>query len=216
MANGPQKWFFDAWSRVYDFPPVQVATYKPVHDAIIAGLRGVHANRILDVGCGTGRLAKRISDDLPQAQLVGCDFSAGMLAHAKARNSRAGLVRGDATKLPFHPSVFDVVVSSEAFPWFPDQAAALNELFRVLKPGGLLLLALVNTPSALLSDAMHIASRVAGQPFYWPTVDEMRRRVEAAGFRVRRQQRVFRLPGFLLPPVLTHAVRPEKRRVDRQ
>ncbi|MBI3786008.1 MAG: methyltransferase domain-containing protein [Deltaproteobacteria bacterium] len=212
MADAPQSWFFDAWSRVYDFAPVQAATYKPVHDAILAALRGVDCHRVLDIGCGTGRLAARLSRELPQTQIVGCDFSAGMLSQAHAHQTRASWVRGDATRLPLRSAAVDVVVSSEAFHWFPDQPAALAELFRVLQPGGLLLLALVNTPSALLSNVMHAGSRLAGQPFYWPTVGEMRQRVEAAGFRVRRQQRIFRLPGFLLPPVLTHAVRPVARK----
>jgi hypothetical protein len=66
----------------------------------------------------------------------------------------------------------------------------------------------VNTPIAAISTAFHVGSRLLGEPFYWPTIGEMRALVEAAGFRVERQRRIFRLPGFLLPPVLTCAIRP--------
>jgi ubiquinone/menaquinone biosynthesis C-methylase UbiE len=117
-------------------------------------------------------------------------------------------VQGDAGALPFRDGAFDAVVSSEAFHWFPDQPAALADVFRVLVPGGRLLLALVNTPAAPLSAAFHLGSRLLGEPFYWPTIGQMRQLVESAGFRIERQRRVFRLPGFLLPPVLTCAVRP--------
>jgi hypothetical protein len=55
---------------------------------------------------------------------------------------------------------------------------------------------------------MYLGSRLVGQPFYWPTRRRMRELVEATGFRVDEQQRVYRLPGVLLPPVLTIAVRP--------
>jgi hypothetical protein len=56
---------------------------------------------------------------------------------------------------------------------------------------------------------MYLGSRLVGQPFYWPTRRRMRELVEAAGFRVEEQQRVYRLPaGVLLPPVLTVAMRP--------
>jgi ubiquinone/menaquinone biosynthesis C-methylase UbiE len=107
---GPTRGFFDAWSRVYDFPLVQLATYRPVHDAVLGVLASEPCARVLDIGCGTGRLAERLvtASNVPSLRsVVGCDFSAGMLAHAAERLARGGatraaaLVRGDATRLPF-------------------------------------------------------------------------------------------------------------------
>ena len=206
--SGPKRWFFDAWSRVYDFPWVQRATYRPIHDAVLRALAEVGMRRVLDIGCGTGQLAARIKQERPVTEVVGCDFSAGMLSRASARRHDVDWIRGDAGCLPFHDGTFDAVTSTEAFHWFPDQRAALSEFFRVLKPGGRLLLAMVNPPARVVSDAFYAGSRLAGEPFYWPTKHEIRERVEAAGFAVDSQRRVFRIPGFLLPPVLTRAVRP--------
>jgi ubiquinone/menaquinone biosynthesis C-methylase UbiE len=208
--NGPNRWFFDAWSRIYDFPLVQLATYRPVHSAVLQALRGRPCRRVLDLGCGTGQLAARLQLELHDAHVVGCDFSAGMLRQARVRTRTVRWIQGDAGRLPFRAGVFDAIVSTEAFHWFPDQDAALAECFRVLAPDGRLLLALVNTPAALVSEVIHAGSRLVGEPFYWPTVQQMRTQVEAAGFRVEQQRRVFRLPGFLLPPVLTCAVRPAR------
>jgi ubiquinone/menaquinone biosynthesis C-methylase UbiE len=208
--RGPNRWFFDAWSRIYDLPWVQRATYRPVHNAVLQELRAARPRRVLDIGCGTGLLAARIHQELPAIVLVGCDFSAGMLQRAAARSQAIHWVRGDAGRLPFDDAAFDAIVSTEAFHWFPDQDGALREFHRVLQPSGRLLLALVNTPTALVSDVLHAGSRLVGEPFYWPTVAQMRRRVEHAGFRVESQRRVFRVPGFLLPPVLTHAIRPAR------
>ena len=82
----------------------------------------------------------------------------------------------------------------------------------MLAPGGRLLVALVNPPLEPMSDAIHLGSRLAGQPFYWPTRARMRTLVEGAGLRVQTQRRLYRLPaGLVFPPVLTVALRPPRR-----
>ncbi len=216
MASaGPTRGFFDAWSRVYDFPLVQRATYKPVHDAVLRALAAGPRARVLDIGCGTGRLAERLTTADGVRSIVGCDFSAGMLANAAERLAApratgvASLVRGDATCLPFADAAFDAAVSTEAFHWFPDQDAALRELRRVLRPGGRLLLALVSPPFELIADIFEVGMRAVGQPLWWTTPSRLAGQVERAGFVVERQHRVFRIPGFLLPPALTVALRPD-------
>jgi SAM-dependent methyltransferase len=129
-----------------------------------------------------------------------------MLARARVRDRHGWWVQGDAGRLPFRTGSIDAVVSTEAFHWFPDQRAALREFRRVLRPGGELMLALVNPRSALAGRMVALLSAAVGEPFYWPTAAEMRRQVKAEGFRLVRQERLFRLPGALLfPPVLTVA-----------
>lgn len=206
MRRGPQRWFFDAWSFVYDLPPVQRAVYRPPHDAVLAAMRGLPRGRVLDVGCGTGRLAARMRRELAGTHAVGCDFSGGMLGSARRRDPRVHWVQGDAGRLPFRDGAFDTVVSTEAFHWFPHPVAALVEMRRVLRPGGHLLLALVNPRFALTGRVVGRVARVLGEPFRWPTRTELRRELRRAGFRVDDQLPVFRLPGLmLLPVVLTTA-----------
>jgi len=206
---GPKPWFFDTWALFYDLPLVQRLTYRPVQDAVLGALRRTRPRRVLDVGCGTGLFASRLGRELAGATVVGCDFSHGMLRQAAAHARDAPWVQGNALHLPFRDASFDAVVCTEAFHWFPDQRLALAEFFRVLVPGGRALVALVNPPLAAVSAAMRAASRLVGEPFYWPTRAEMRRQVESVGFHVEAQRWVFRVPaGFLLPPVLTLARRP--------
>jgi ubiquinone/menaquinone biosynthesis C-methylase UbiE len=203
---GPRRGFFDLWSLVYDLPLVQRAVYRPPHDAVLAALRERPCRRLLDVGCGTGRLAARARRELPPIRVAGCDFSIGMLEHARARDDAVAWIRGDAMALPFHDRTFDAIVSTEAFHWFPDRRRALREFARVLVPDGRLLLALVNPRFTATGRVAETASRLLGEPMRWPTRDELRRLLEETGFRVERQDPIFRLPGMvLLPPVLTVA-----------
>ena len=204
---GPRRRLFDLWSHVYDLGVVQALTYQPLHDAVAAALRDMTARRLLDVGCGTGLLAARLHREHPDAMVVGCDFSRGMITHA-AQHRGIGCVQGNALALPFRNGTFEVVVCTEAFHWFPDQPGALAGFFRVLAPGGLLLLALVSPPHDRIGDAVHVVSRLLGEPFYWPTAERLRQWLDLAGFDVTWQRPVRRLLGtFLLPPLLTCARR---------
>jgi ubiquinone/menaquinone biosynthesis C-methylase UbiE len=210
--RGPSRGFFDLWSLVYEQPLVQWLTYRPVHDAVAGALRSLHPRRVLDVGCGTGLLTTRLARALAGASILGCDFSSGMLDQARGHPEPVSWVRGDALRLPFRDASVDAIVSTEAFHWFPDQRRALAEFFRILAPGGHLLVAIVNTPDRNVRTMFRVLSSAVGQPLDWPTRAEMRTLVEGAGFRVESQRRLYRLPaGLLLPPVLTTAVRPASR-----
>lgn len=207
--RAPHKEFFDLWSRFYDLPFVQRATYYPVHDAVVAALGRRAPHAILDVGCGTGQLAARLRTTYPHSDVVGCDFSSGMLRNAAERAGDVRLVRADAARLPFARGRFSALTCTEAFHWFPDQEAALREFHRVLAPGGRALIALVNPRFALLSGITALGSRWLGEPFYWPTTEQFKRILNAAGFRTLSQSSVGRLPGAVLfPAVLSVAQKP--------
>ncbi len=200
--------FFDLWSRTYDDPIVQRLFYRPEQDAVLRGLERLEPESILDVGCGTGQLSRRIADALPDARVVGCDFSAGMLQRAARRNPDLALVRADALRLPFADASFDAIVTTEAFHWFPEQSAVCREFARLLTPGGRVFASLINVPCRALGDATRVGSRLAGQPLSWPTRRAMRSLLGDAGFSVDEQRSIARIPPSLLfPTVLTVATR---------
>jgi ubiquinone/menaquinone biosynthesis C-methylase UbiE len=212
VGGGPGRWLFDAWSRFYDLEWIQRAVYRPEQDAVLAALQAEPVRRVLDLGCGTGQLAHRLRLTNTRVCVVGCDFSAGMLRVARARDRRVTWIQGDALHLPFARAAFDAVVSTQAFHWFPDQAAALREIARVLRPGGAFVLTVVRPALASMGRIVEEGARLLRQPFHWPDGAELARQAARVGLRVEREERVFRLPGaLLLPPVLTLARRTSAR-----
>lgn len=97
---------------------------------------------ILDVGTGTGALLLKLRTHYRSATLAGIDIAPNMCRLA-AQKLGAGchIVNGDAEYLPFKTDTFDMVVSASALQWVNDLPSALNEMKRVLKPGGDLKLA---------------------------------------------------------------------------
>jgi len=100
--------------------------------------------RVLDVGCGSSRLVPVICEWIGGAgSLVELDFAAGMLeiGRAKPHPKNVTFMLGDAHQLPLPDGDFDKVIALALLPHLDDKAAALKEFHRVLKPGGLLLIA---------------------------------------------------------------------------
>jgi len=96
--------------------------------------------RFLDVGCGTGRWVRRYEES--GFSVVGVDATIGMLQIARARETRSPLTVGLAEMLPFLDAAFDCVSDITVVQHLPYelQSRALQEMIRVLKPGGRLIL----------------------------------------------------------------------------
>ena len=109
--------------------------------AIVCAPRPAH---ILDVGCGTGYLLRRLARRCPEAvELLGIDPAPGMIAEARAAaagDPRLGFSAGVAEHLPFADCSFDLVVSTTSFDHWADQRAGLVDCARVITPGGQLVL----------------------------------------------------------------------------
>ncbi len=92
--------------------------------------------RVLDVACGTGALARAAKDRVgPSGSVIGYDRNEGMLAVAARMRSDIEWQAGKAESLPFPDGAFDAVVSQFGLMFFEDRVAALTEMWRVLKPG---------------------------------------------------------------------------------
>jgi ubiquinone/menaquinone biosynthesis C-methylase UbiE len=111
----------------------------------LAALR--HGERVLDVACGTGIVARLAAGQVGMAcEVTGLDLNAGMLQVARSLPAPPGApvtwVEGSALAMPLPDASFDVVLCQQGFQFFPDQAAGLPELKRVLVPGGRVLLSI--------------------------------------------------------------------------
>lgn len=110
----------------------------PVADA--AGLAA--GQRVLDVACGTGVLAREAARRVgPGGSVIGLDCNEGMLAVARRAAPGIEWRPGRAESLPFDDRAFDAVVSQFGLMFFEDRVAALREMWRVLRPGGRLAVA---------------------------------------------------------------------------
>jgi ubiquinone/menaquinone biosynthesis C-methylase UbiE len=209
VPTHPSAAVFDRWSATYDRPGLQLFTYRPIHDAVLARIDGLEPSTVVDLGCGTGQLTQRLIRGFPDANIVGVDLSDGMLTEAASRLRQVGsddqpLVRADALQLPFAASSIDLVVCTESFHWYPDQAAALAELARVLNPGGRLLIASIATVTGAGDRLLRGATRAGGRTIRALPPHRMRELLARSGFVVISQHRVPRL-GLIAWPVLTDA-----------
>jgi SAM-dependent methyltransferase len=98
--------------------------------------------RVLDVACGTGVAARAMADRVgPTGSVVGLDVNPGMLAVAERKAPQVEWRTGQAEALPFEDASFDAVVSQFGLMFFEDRRAAIQEMLRVLRPGGRLAIA---------------------------------------------------------------------------
>jgi ubiquinone/menaquinone biosynthesis C-methylase UbiE len=115
--------------------------------------------RVLDIGCGTGYLLRRLAQQCPQARhLAGIDPAPSMIqtAAASARDERLQFSVGTAERLPYGDGSFDLIVTTTSFDHWADQLRGLHECARVLVAGGQLVL--VDQFSRLLAPTL-IAGR---------------------------------------------------------
>jgi len=149
------------------------------------------SGRTLEVAIGTGL-------NLPfyprETELTGIDFSEAMLARARERAGQLGraadLRQADAMALPFPDAAFDTVVCTFALCAVPDDHRVVSEMTRVLRPGGLLLLAdhiaAGNWPLRMVQRVAEVVTvPVQGEHFLRRPI----RHVEAAGLEVERRER---------------------------
>lgn len=117
--------------------------FAPWADELIARTRPIGpADRILDLGCGTGIVARMLRERLGGgARITGLDASAEMIAKARALAPELEWVEANAMALPFADHSFELIVCQQMLQFVPDRAKAVREMRRVLVPGGRLVLA---------------------------------------------------------------------------
>ncbi len=113
-------------------------------------------DKLLDIGCGDGfylYLTSRLNKKL---KLIGTDFDKRALESAKKNLPKVKLVTGDLMKgLPFKDNFFDKIVMSEVAEHLPSDLIGLKEVFRILKPGGVLLISVPHKNYPFLWDPLN-------------------------------------------------------------
>jgi trans-aconitate 2-methyltransferase len=186
------------------------AKYHRISDPQLAWGRAVAerlslaaGERILDLGCGTGRLTAELAQK-PGITVVGLDRSAAMLQQARGqtgvrRGSDGGqtagrpfYVRADGAALPFIDA-FDVIFSAATFHWIPDHDRLFHSLFDALKPGGRVVAQcggdrnldrLYGRARVLMNSADYGRYFSGWTSFnHFENVDDTERRLKSAGFK---------------------------------
>ena len=137
MLDKHKTWFNEK-AAVWDSVVLQEERCQRLHD-IIKNL-GIQDNTmVLDVGTGTGVLIPWLMEAVGLGgKIVAVDFAEEMIERALAKNFGSGVkfFSADVHKLPLENDLFDEVVCNSAFPHFHNQQLAMQEMARVLKPGG--------------------------------------------------------------------------------
>lgn len=136
---------YDAWFKTPHGKYVQ--SYE---HAMIMDLAEIQSGmKIADIGCGTGIYTRELC--AKGAIVTGVDISPEMLAVAAEKTkdyaSQVRFVEGDAATLPFRDNDFDMVFSITAMEFFEEPRACLHEMHRILKPGGHMVVATLNSLS---------------------------------------------------------------------
>jgi len=190
---------YDRWhQKVFESDPEHADEIAPWYDLVLEYLIPVEGKRVLEMACGRGGFSRLLASR--GAAMYGADFSGAALQIATRKNASserratgAEFTQADAQRLPFASESFDLVVSCETIEHLSDPQAALREMARVCRRGGLLYLTTPNYFNA--TGLYHIYARMrrsnstpgSDQPFdrvfLFPQV---RRMVQRAGWKIVR------------------------------
>ena len=193
---------FDDVARHYDRTNAVLSAGNAVlwRAAMVRAVAPEPGERILDIAAGTGTSSAALQKN--GATVVAVDFSAGMIAEGRKRHKNIEFVEADATKLPFGDNEFDAVAISFGLRNIVEPKAALSEMYRVLKPGGHLVICEFSKPPVAIFRAGYwaylqyvmptITDRISSNPAAysylaesikaWPDQGELSQWIRGAGF----------------------------------
>jgi len=116
--------------------------YRALHRHIVRSVKprsSAMELKLLDAGCGTGGLLRRLGEAYPAWRCTGLDLSTVACDQARER-TRAEVIHGSVAALPFADAIFDVAVSCDVLCQVSDAGLAALEIYRCLKPGGIVVI----------------------------------------------------------------------------
>ncbi len=138
-------------------------------------------DRVLDIGCGTGKLIFDIASQIGDGYIEGVDYSSTMVSIARRKNKqhikngKVKISEGDFGKLPYMEDSFDKVCSVNTIYFWPDPEYAARKIACILKPGGIFVVA--------FEDIKQLEQRRLNKDiFHFYTTDDVRSLLTTAGF----------------------------------
>jgi demethylmenaquinone methyltransferase/2-methoxy-6-polyprenyl-1,4-benzoquinol methylase len=193
---------FDGVARHYDRTNAVLSGGNAVlwRAAMVRAVEPKPGERILDIAAGTGTSSAALQRS--GARVVAVDFSPGMIAEGRRKHKNIEFIEADAEKLPFGDNEFDAVTISFGLRNINNPKAALSEMYRVLKPGGRVVVCEFSRPPVAIMRAGYftylkyvmplIADRASSNPEAyryleesireWPDQGELSQWIRGAGF----------------------------------
>lgn len=130
---------FDKQAKVYDNSICSMYPRK-CYRSVIDEINNIKFNSLLDVGCGTGEILNKISNN--KGKYYGLDLSPKMLEIAKSKDNSTNItyVIGDSEDMQFKSKYFDLIICVESFHHYPNPSNVAKEFNRVLSKGGYLII----------------------------------------------------------------------------
>ena len=188
---------YDRWhANVFESDPQHQDEASPWYKLVLEFLTPVQDKNILEVACGRGGFSRLLASK--GAVVCGADFSQAAIKISKEKLlgdpplvDRVTYVQADAQNLPFDMGSFDIVISCETIEHVPDPRAAVREMYRVCKPGGILYLTTPNYLNFMGLYELYAAVRHPGRRSSQPLdrryiFAQVRRFVAAAGWKIVR------------------------------
>ena len=129
---------FDRWAEAGRGAEME-QDHLPITLPVLEKMRLAPTDNVLDVGCGAGWLSRRLAKLVPEGRVVGMDISDEMIRHARRASADFGnllFVTGEVKEIPWQPHFFAHTISVESSYYWPDPAAGISDIFRVLHDGG--------------------------------------------------------------------------------
>lgn len=148
-------------------------------------------DRLIDIGCGPGAFLCLVEAAYPEIQLNALDISPEMVKETRERLSDTAIATvGDSERMPLEGDQFQVVTCNMSIHHYPHPQDALNEMYRILKPGGVLLLNDMDCVAPIRAFANWLFPRLPGGDVKMYNRQEIEGMVRQAGFRSIRYRKI--------------------------
>jgi ubiquinone/menaquinone biosynthesis C-methylase UbiE len=165
---------------------IMAADHKALTKWTLEQLQIEKNDSVLDIGCGSGMAIEMINNIATKGYVVGIDYSPVMVRQAIKKNKlavKAGktkILQGNVSNLPFADASFDKICAIETFYFWPNPHKNLQEVKRVMKPGGIVAFAMEISKEGTNSSAILDNAQRLGFPIY--SGQEMKSLLVTAGF----------------------------------
>ncbi len=144
--------------------------------------------KILDIGCGTGQLIGEICKEYPEVNYLGIDVAANMIDVAKSNNEGANIKFQICAVEEFgSEEIYDIIICTHAFPYFPDKGEMLKKISGLCKENGRVII--VNSSTNSVKDwLINLGLKTTTSKAQYLSIEEMKKLFEAAVLKVKDVQ----------------------------